>query len=95
MSPKLTSNMKWPFFYQKVDFDKTKHLSDSSIRRRRIERDRLMAKEREREERERQAAEQEKAKKEAERYIVYKTHCLSFYKSKFCVHFGKKSVPYY
>lgn len=71
MSYELTYNMSG-FFYQKVDFDKTKHLSDSSIRRRRNERDRLMAKEREREERERQAAEQEKAKKEAERYTEYK-----------------------
>lgn len=33
-----------------MDFDKTKHLSDMSIRRRKMEREKLMAKEREKEE---------------------------------------------
>ena len=33
-----------------MDFDKTKHLSDMSIRKRKLEREKLMAKEREKEE---------------------------------------------
>ncbi|KAK3924041.1 A-kinase anchor protein 17A [Frankliniella fusca] len=48
----------------KVDFDRTKHLSEASIRKRRLERERLMAKEQELEERERLA--REEAEKEAE-----------------------------
>lgn len=47
-----------------IDFDRTKHLSDASIRKRRLERDRLMAKEREQEEQERRA--KEEADKEAD-----------------------------
>ncbi|PSN37749.1 hypothetical protein C0J52_22720 [Blattella germanica] len=53
----------------KVDFDKTKHLSDPAIRRRRIEREKLMAQEREREERERKQQELEERKKEEERLL--------------------------
>ncbi|GLV31793.1 Xe7 [Carabus blaptoides fortunei] len=45
-----------------VDFDKTKHLSDSSIRRRQIVRERLITKDRDREEKEKQ--EKEKLTKE-------------------------------
>ncbi|XP_069695440.1 A-kinase anchor protein 17A [Periplaneta americana] len=51
----------------KVDFDKTKHLSDPSIRRRRIEREKIIAQEREIEERERKQQELEEQKKEEER----------------------------
>lgn len=49
----------------KIDFDRTKHLSEASIRKRRIERERLMAKEREQEEHERRA--KEDAEVEAEK----------------------------
>ncbi|XP_044739604.1 A-kinase anchor protein 17A [Chrysoperla carnea] len=51
----------------KVDFDKTKHLSDASIRRRQIVRDRLVAREKEREEKEKKAMETEEKHKEVER----------------------------
>jgi arginine/serine-rich splicing factor 17 len=54
-------------FFLKVDFDKSKHLSEPSIRRRRIEREKLMAQEREREERERREQELQEQKKEEER----------------------------
>lgn len=52
-----------------MDFDKTKHMSEGSIRRRRLERERLMAKEREREELER-AAREETARNLAEERLV-------------------------
>lgn len=49
-----------------VDFDRTKHLSDTSIKRRKLVRERLMAKDREREEEEqkKQLAELQKMEKE-------------------------------
>lgn len=49
-----------------VDFDRTKHLSDASIKRRKLVRERLMAKDREREEAEqkKQLAEMQKLEKE-------------------------------
>jgi arginine/serine-rich splicing factor 17 len=58
--------MKFPC-YLKVDFDKTKHLSDPAIRRRKNEREKLMAQEREKEEKERKEQEHQEQKKEEER----------------------------
>lgn len=49
-----------------VDFDKTKHLSDASIKRRKVVRDRLIEKEREVEEEERKKREQLELKKRIE-----------------------------
>lgn len=54
----------------KVDFDKTKHLSDPAIRRRKNEREKLMAQEREKEEKERKEQERQEQKKEEERYVI-------------------------
>lgn len=51
-----------------VTFDKTKHLSDLSIKRRQIVRERLIAKEKLKEEEERKKLALEEAKKEKERY---------------------------
>ncbi|XP_050293787.1 A-kinase anchor protein 17A isoform X2 [Anthonomus grandis grandis] len=51
----------------RVDFDKTKHLSDASIRRREIVRDRLVKKVMEKEERDKQELEEKKKQEEAER----------------------------
>lgn len=50
-----------------VDFDKTKHLSDKYIRKRRIEREKLEQLEREKEERVRREREEEERKKQEER----------------------------
>lgn len=49
--PKLTTGM-YPTVNINVDFDRTKHLSDASIKRRQIVRDRFMEKERDAEEKE-------------------------------------------
>ena len=54
----------------KVDFDKTKHLSDPAIRRRKNEREKLMAQEREKEEKERKEQELQEQKREEERYVA-------------------------
>lgn len=51
-----------------VDFDTSKHLSESNIKRRQIIRDRLIMKENEQREIERKAAEEEEMKKEKERF---------------------------
>ncbi|KAL3278645.1 hypothetical protein HHI36_016183 [Cryptolaemus montrouzieri] len=51
----------------KVDFDRSKHLSDASIRRREIVRDRLVKKQREKEERDRNELEEKKKKEEEEK----------------------------
>lgn len=51
-----------------VDFDRTKHLSDSSIKKRKVVRDRLIATDREKEDLEKQHAAEEDAKKERERF---------------------------
>lgn len=51
-----------------VDFDTTKHLSESSIKRRQVIRDRLIMKENEKREEERRKAEEEELKKEKERF---------------------------
>jgi hypothetical protein len=58
--------MKLSLFF-KVDFDKTKHLCDPAIRRRRTEREKLIAQEREKEERDRKEQELQEHKKEEER----------------------------
>lgn len=55
----------------KVEFDKTKHLSDSCIKRRKAVRERLMAKDREREE-----EEMKKQLKEAEKLEKERFDCL-------------------
>lgn len=51
-----------------MDFDTTKHLSESSIKRRKIIRDRLIAKEQVRREEEMKRQQEEEAKKEKERF---------------------------
>lgn len=51
-----------------MDFDTTKHLSESSIKRRKILRDRLIAKEQVRREDELKKEQEEEAKKEKERF---------------------------
>lgn len=61
-SSELFSNLVYLIY--KIDFDRTKHLSDTSIRKRKLERERLMTKERELEEQERRV--KEEAEKEAE-----------------------------
>lgn len=53
-----------------VDFDRTKHLSDASTRRREIVRDRLVKKEIDKEEKERREQEEEERKVQAERLII-------------------------
>lgn len=59
-----------------VDFDKTKHLCDSSIRRRQIVRERLIAKDRDREEKEKQEKEKLSKEEQSRRFnfiiIIYK-----------------------
>lgn len=51
-----------------VDFDTTKHLTETNIKRRQIIRDRLIMKENEKREEERRKAEEEEQKKEKERF---------------------------
>lgn len=51
-----------------VDFDTTKHLSEASIKRRQVIRDRLIMKENEKREEERRKAQEEELKKEKERF---------------------------
>lgn len=51
----------------RIDFDKTKHLSDATIKRREIVRDRLITKEKERQEKEQKAVEADNLRKEAEK----------------------------
>lgn len=53
-----------------VDFDTTKHLSEASIKRRQVVRDRLIMKENERREEERRKSEEEEQKKEIERFEI-------------------------
>jgi arginine/serine-rich splicing factor 17 len=53
--------------YFQVDFDKTKHLSDKNIKKRRLEREQLMELEREREERVRKEREELERRQEEER----------------------------
>jgi len=50
-----------------VDFDKTKHLSEKSIHKRTIEREKLIELEREREERVKREREEEERKREDEK----------------------------
>lgn len=52
-----------------VNFDTSKHLSESNIKRRQIIRDRLIVKESEQQEEERRKAEEEELKKETERLL--------------------------
>ena len=50
-----------------MDFDKSKHLSDKAIKRRKMEREKLVTLENEREERVRKEREEEEVRKEEER----------------------------
>ncbi|RZF42976.1 hypothetical protein LSTR_LSTR013302 [Laodelphax striatellus] len=56
----------------KVDFDKTKHMSDTMIKRRRAEREKLITEDNEREEEERRKAEKAEKEREAERLKLQK-----------------------
>lgn len=56
-----------------VDFDTTKHLTEASIKRRQVIRDRLIMKENERREEERRKEEEEEKRKESEREKVEQT----------------------
>lgn len=51
-----------------VDFDTTKHLTETNIKRRQIIRDRLIMKENEKREEERRKADEEEQRKEKERF---------------------------
>lgn len=51
-----------------VDFDRTKHLSDASVKRRKVVRDRMIDKERTKEEEDKKALRLEEERKEKERY---------------------------
>jgi splicing factor, arginine/serine-rich 17 len=61
-----------------VDFDKTKHLSDISIRRRQIVRDRLIEKDRAAEEDEKKRLQAEEEKKEKEKLDIFHSTCPIF-----------------
>lgn len=61
------------FLILQVDFDKTKHLCEKSIKRRQQERDRLIQMEREEAERARKEKEEEVRRKEEERLVVMDT----------------------
>lgn len=52
-----------------VDFDRTKHLSDASAKRRKIFRDRFIVKELAKEEQEKKKQQAEEEKKERERFV--------------------------
>lgn len=54
----------------KVDFDTTKHLTDANVKRRKVVRDRLIAKENQRLEEERKKKEAIEAQIEKERYVL-------------------------
>lgn len=53
----------------KVSFDSTKHLSDASIKKRQLERQKLQELEKQREEQKRKEKEAEEKQKEEERYL--------------------------
>ena len=69
---KLSIGIQCSLCFQ-VDFDKTKHLSDKNIKRRRQEREKLIQLEKEREERVRKEREDEERKKEDERLVKAKS----------------------
>ena len=63
--------MKYPLYLTEylsvqVDFDKTKHLADSTIKKRQMEREKLILKEREKEESEKKTRELEELKRQDE-----------------------------
>ena len=60
-----------------ADFDKSKHLSDKAIKRRRLEREKLKALEKEREDRVRREREEEEFRREEERLVCYRKHPTS------------------
>lgn len=55
----------------KVSFDSTKHLSDASIKKRQLERQKLQELEKQREEQKRKEKEAEEKQKEEERYFLF------------------------
>jgi hypothetical protein len=68
-----------------VDFDRTKHLSDKSIKKRRIEREKLEQLEREREEKVRKEREEEEQRIENEKYVQYSTEVCTVQKYVQCI----------
>lgn len=60
-----------------VDFDTTKHLTETNIKRRQIIRDRLIMKENEKREEERRKADEEEQRKEKERFDF--RECIFFF----------------
>lgn len=62
-----------------MDFDTTKHLSESNIKRRKILRDRLIAKEQVRREEEMKRQQEEEAAKEKERFDSMQFNCVFIY----------------
>lgn len=59
-----------------VDFDRTKHLSDATVKKRQIVRDRLIAADREKEELEKKRVAEEEARKEQERFELFERECV-------------------
>ena len=56
-----------------VDFDRSKHLSDASVKRRKVVRDRMIDKERAKEEADKKVLRLEEEKKEKERFVIKAT----------------------
>lgn len=82
----------------KVNFDKTKHLSDNCIKRRKAVRERLMTKDREREEIEtkKQLVEAQKLEKERFDYFHYfSQHYFSFQRSLSLPEVGREIIRVY
>lgn len=69
-----------------VDFDRSKHLSDANIKRRKIIRDRCVAKEIAKETEEKKKIQAEEEKRERERFDKHKSQII------LPTHFYKKSV---
>lgn len=72
--------LRWGLYSLQVEFDKSKHLSDASIRRRKLEREKLMTLERERDEKER-AEEELREKEEEEKMFVIYSYFVPFFKA--------------
>lgn len=64
-------SITWTFILCQVTFDTTKHLSDSSLKKRQQERLKLQELEKQREEQKRREKEEEERRKEEERYETY------------------------
>lgn len=70
-----------------VDFDRKKHLSDASIKRRKVIRDRCIGKEQAREEEEKQKKLAELEKKEQLRFVLNLIFCIVLFKSNSSLNF--------